>query len=310
MNVRFLETFIWVAQLRSFKAAAVKCNLTQAAISGRIAALEEEFNQPLFERKARSVHLTQAGRMLLPYAQQMVEASKSMLHLMHDELPLRRRLRLGVIESITHSWFPELMQGLERELPDAQIEITTESARRLHQLMRNGEVDIALQADPIVEEGMYNRELGAMRMGWICLASSDVPGRMSLSELTSWPIITFPRDSQPYMSLLHIMEKNGVWPHNMHFVSSIGASRKLLEQGIGIATLPLACARPFIESGDYRLIQCDHALADMPLIASWRPDHAMKLGAAILAIAREAMQAHAADRDDLVVLPEHDVRLA
>lgn len=309
MNVRFLETFIWVAQLRSFKAAAAKCNLTQAAISGRIAALEDECNQPLFERKPRSVHLTQAGRMLLPYAQQVVETSKSMLRLMR-EAPLSRRIRLGVIESITHSWFPELMRGLARELSEAQIEITTESARRLHHLMRNGEVDIALQADPIVEENMYNREMGAMKMGWVCLTDSDVPQRLSLNELTSWPIITFPRNSQPYMSLLHMMEKNGVWPHQMHFVSSIGASRKLLEQNIGIATLPVACARPFIESGEYRLVQCDHTLPDMPLIASWRPDHAVKLGATIVSIAIDAMRTHAANRNDLVVLQEHDVRLA
>lgn len=36
MNIRFLETFIWVAQLRSFKAAAGKLHLTQAAISGAL----------------------------------------------------------------------------------------------------------------------------------------------------------------------------------------------------------------------------------------------------------------------------------
>lgn len=52
MNIRFLETFIWVAQLRSFKAAAGKLHLTQAAISGRIAALENDLGELLFERAA------------------------------------------------------------------------------------------------------------------------------------------------------------------------------------------------------------------------------------------------------------------
>jgi len=63
MNIRFLETFIWIARLGSFRAAANKQHLTQAAVSGRIAALEAEFQKKtLFERGHRDLRLTPAGR--------------------------------------------------------------------------------------------------------------------------------------------------------------------------------------------------------------------------------------------------------
>lgn len=53
MNLRFLQAFVWVARLRSFKAAADRLHTTQAGISGRVATLEEQFGVRLFERDRR-----------------------------------------------------------------------------------------------------------------------------------------------------------------------------------------------------------------------------------------------------------------
>jgi DNA-binding transcriptional LysR family regulator len=53
LNLRFIETFVWVARLRSFTAAAEKLYTTQAAISARIATLEEDLGVKLFERETR-----------------------------------------------------------------------------------------------------------------------------------------------------------------------------------------------------------------------------------------------------------------
>ena len=54
MNVRFLETFVWLAQLRNFRMTAEKLHTTQAAVSSRIATLEQDFGVRLFDRGARA----------------------------------------------------------------------------------------------------------------------------------------------------------------------------------------------------------------------------------------------------------------
>ncbi|MFX5793235.1 LysR family transcriptional regulator, partial [Acinetobacter baumannii] len=61
MNIRFLETAIWLAQLRTFRATADRLNITSAAISNRIAAMEQELGFKLFERDTREVRLTAEG---------------------------------------------------------------------------------------------------------------------------------------------------------------------------------------------------------------------------------------------------------
>ncbi len=72
MNVRFLETFLWVARLNSFRLTAEKLFTTQASISNRIAALEEELGVKLFVRDNKGVRLTPDGDKVLEYAEQIV----------------------------------------------------------------------------------------------------------------------------------------------------------------------------------------------------------------------------------------------
>jgi len=70
MNLRFIEAFVWVARLRSFRAASEKLHTTQTAISSRIASLESDFGVRLFERDKRTVTLTHSGEELLNYAEE------------------------------------------------------------------------------------------------------------------------------------------------------------------------------------------------------------------------------------------------
>jgi DNA-binding transcriptional LysR family regulator len=55
MNIRFLETAIWLAELRNFRITAERMNMTPAAISNRITAMEQELGFKLFDRDARDV---------------------------------------------------------------------------------------------------------------------------------------------------------------------------------------------------------------------------------------------------------------
>ena len=61
MNTRFVEAFLWAARLGSFRAASDRLHITQAAVSNRVASLEEDIGARLFERDARELRLTPVG---------------------------------------------------------------------------------------------------------------------------------------------------------------------------------------------------------------------------------------------------------
>lgn len=66
MDVRFISTFLDVAQTRHFGKASENLYLTQSAVTARIMLLEEYFNTSLFIRNRNSIQLTSAGEKLIP----------------------------------------------------------------------------------------------------------------------------------------------------------------------------------------------------------------------------------------------------
>lgn len=304
MNLRFLETFLWIARLGSFRAAAGKLNLTQAAVSGRIAALESDLGMPLFERASRDIRLTSSGRTLMRYAEQIMATDHAMREALKGPRTVQGRIRLGIVESIVHTWFAPFIKRLHDTYPELEIELTVESTLRLHDLIKRGAVDVALQTDPVIAEGIWNRPLGRLRMGFICEASADVGESISLQQLAMrWPVVTFPRHSQPHSSLLEVIESAGVTVPRIHFVSSIAASVQLIDNGLGVGTLPVAALQRGIKKGLYQVLPCTSSLPDLRLVVSWQPDPLAGLSEAVIAVAMDEMRLYAQTSDQAIAPP-------
>ncbi len=84
IEFRTLETFFWVAQLKSFRGAAARLNTTQPAVSQRIAQLEEQLGTRLLERSSRSFVLTEVGRSVLVQAERRLLSQADEIVLMVD----------------------------------------------------------------------------------------------------------------------------------------------------------------------------------------------------------------------------------
>lgn len=306
MNIRFLETFVWVARLGSFRAAASKLHLTQAAVSGRMTALETDLQHPLFQRHGRHMRLNQAGQTLLHHAEQILHLEQRLRTELEGPTILRGRVRLGVIETIISTWFPHLLQQLQQQHPQVEIELTVESNRRLHDLLKGGLIDVALHTDPVLEQSIRNIPLGKLPMGWVFNQSHRNNLPIDLDELLSnWTIVTFPRHSQPHLLLLELLE-NQPKQHTprIHFVSSIAACTQLVQTGRCAAAMPTAIFKPQIEKNQCIVVPHLPSLGDMQLVASWRPEPTLGLVTAIVKGSIEQMKNYAALHEDVVASDE------
>nr|WP_077733466.1 LysR family transcriptional regulator [Paenalcaligenes hominis] len=117
MNLRFLETFVWVARLGSFRATASKLHLTQAAVSGRMTALETDLQTKLFVRQGRQMRLSGAGKTLLHHAESLLKAEQALRLDLSAPAELRGRVRVGVMETIVYTWFGEFLAQLQAHHP-------------------------------------------------------------------------------------------------------------------------------------------------------------------------------------------------
>ena len=80
MEIYQLRTFVTVAQQGHLTQAAELLHLSQPAVTAQIKALEEEFGVALFERYPGGVQLTEAGKLILPDAQQILSQARSLLY--------------------------------------------------------------------------------------------------------------------------------------------------------------------------------------------------------------------------------------
>ena len=109
MDLAELNVFLTVARERSFSRAAQKLFRTQPAVSIAIRKLEDEIGEPLFARGARSGQLTDAGRLLVGYAERILNLRDEIRRAVDDlRAGGRGELSLGVNESSIHALLPVL----------------------------------------------------------------------------------------------------------------------------------------------------------------------------------------------------------
>jgi DNA-binding transcriptional LysR family regulator len=302
MNLRFVEAFYWVTTLKSVTLAAEKLHLTQSAMSARISALEEELGAVLLDRRDKQFRLTNAGLRFFSYSQKFLELQRQV----KTELGIAGRgssagnadgngmvgntvtLRIGVIESVLHSWLIDWLSITRKELPELEIELTVETTPVLLDHIRRGVLDVVVTALPSGTEGVRTKTLKPMSMVWVGNISIHTKRSYSLGALAAFEVITFQRASQPYVALLDSLRQAQVVPKRLHAISSISAMVQLVAEGFGVATLPLLAAMKYTElngkshNSSLRLLKCDTPLQSLPVHLSYRDDPTNNSSAAMV----------------------------
>ena len=272
MNLRFVEAFYWVAQLKSVSRAAEKLFLTQSAMSARIAALEEELGTLLLDRRDKRFRLTVAGSRFVGYAQKMLELQREVKAEMGAGQPQAASLRLGAIESVLHSWLIPWIEQLRASQPGLELELTVETTPVLMDQVQRGALDVAFAALPASGDGVRSKALDAMAMCFVGQAAKHRKRRYTLAELVQDELLTFQRGSQPHVALLDAIRQSGLEAKRVHAISSISAMAQLVQGGFGVATLPRAAAERLVTVQGLRILQVDAVLPPLPIHASYRTD--------------------------------------
>lgn len=295
MNVRFLEAFVWVCRLGSFKAAADRLHTTQAGLASRIATLEEQLGVRLFDRDRRQATLTYAGSELLPNAERMIELQARILASVGRTESASGMLRIGANETVVHTWLPDLLSRFAARYPNVTLQLDSDITPRLRDDLLRGTLDCALMSEEITAGFIDNRRIATYAMRWVtgpALAAALPAGPLAFAHLAKHPIISFHRDSSVYRNIAQGAQD---CPElRVSYFSSMAAMVELARSGFGIALLPLAVVQADVLQG--RLVALDVAPepAPLPIVASLRLEPSLPLADALVNLAREAADAFAA----------------
>lgn len=252
-----IRTFLWVARLGGFRKASKRLNLSQPAVSTRIANLEEELRVALFERGPGALVLTKHGSLLLSYAEQMLFVEEEIKQRVANPAETEGLFRVGASETIAQAWLPAFLTAFSQRYPRVNVDLTVDISLNLREAILDRRIDLAFLMGPISEFSVQNVALPAFDLHWYRSAQNDQ------TDLTKIPVISYASQTRPYRELMSELSRS-VGPSVRVFSSaSLSASLKMIAAGIAVGPYPRALALDLLASG--QIVEFDAGIRPQPL---------------------------------------------
>ena len=239
---RDLDIFLVLAETGSFRRTAAQVHLSQSAVSGVVARLEEALGTRLFDRTTRSVHLTAAGQVFVEQARLLnAQTQEAVQRVQHITQIQSGKVSLAALPSLAATVVPRVMARYAEQHPDIALQLHDTLSGPAFDLVRAGTVDFALTAanpdyadldyTPLSADGFVlliplNHRLakGKTPLNWLQVA-----------ELThiSMPL---PASVRQYANAAFIEHRIAFQPR--YEVEHIATIHAMVKAGLGVAALP------------------------------------------------------------------------
>ncbi len=289
MNIRFLETVLWLAKLRTIKATADQLCITHTAISSRIAALEQDLGVKLFERSDLGFEPTPSGVKFIEEAGKIVESYHRLRRVMLDPTNVRGTLRFGLVSTLIPTVFPFLVKTLREEYPSVSLAVTVDLADRLLRDLKGGRLDLLLISSWPQDAKYEAVPLCSFAMGLVASPALNIECSepLTVERLASYPFIGYPSGTESQVrveSYFSDVDQVG----GMHASNGIHGNVQLAVAGLGVAAVPIVSVKAEIERGELMLLPTVKPYASVHYAAIFSQGGGNQLPRAVAALARQA----------------------
>jgi len=244
MELRHLRYFVAVAELLHFGRAARRLQIAQPSLSHQIRQLESELQTRLLERTRRQVELTDAGRLFLEEARQVLAAAD------HAALVARRganrdtpRIRVAAGYCMDHSLIINAIRQFNRRHANVRVEVQTMAAQQQLAAFVDNRLDIgfirsASVKPPLVATKLISEPLVVALPRQHRLAKSQ--RAVQLDALSREIFVLVSRDTVPVFHelVLRVCRDAGFVPDAQHEVDHLQLLLRLVAAGAGISLVP------------------------------------------------------------------------
>ncbi len=250
LNYHHLRYFRAIATARSLTVAAERLNISQSALSIQLRALEENLGQQLFERRNKSLVLTEAGRIALEYAESIFRSGEEMVAVLKGEQnPQRRILRIGAVSTLSRNFQIGLLKPL---LGRSDVELTLHSGtlRDLLVQLRNHALDAVLSNLPVRRDAETPWHSHLLAEQPVSLVGKPERKRFRFPEdLRHTPLVLPSLDSNIRAGFDLLLERHGIRAQIAAEVDDMALLRLLAREGAGLALVPAVVVRGELQAG-------------------------------------------------------------
>lgn len=245
MDFQQLRVFRAAARAGGFTRASETLHLSQSTVSLHIKGLEDELGTPLFLRNRRRVSLTEAGRVLLQYADRVFQELKNAEMAVQELNEIDRgTIRLGSGATTVTYLLPKILDAHQRRYPEIELIVVTGSSEFLAQSVHQQTLDLALVMLPVLPNlAIEILPILSEELVFVISSSHPLAARPWLDpkEVGSVPFISFLQGSTMQNQVEKQFQQVGIRPRIAMELENIEAIKALVRAGLGMAVLP-ACS--------------------------------------------------------------------
>ncbi|MBR6756319.1 MAG: LysR family transcriptional regulator [Peptococcaceae bacterium] len=238
-----IRVFLTVVEKKSFSKAAKALFLTQPAVSFQIQMLEEYYGTRLFDRVSRNIVLTEAGHMLLKYANEMSNLQQELEKEMQDlTANIKGKLKIGASTTIGEYIAPYILGAFKQMYPEVQLSLEVANSEDIEAAVHDTTLDIGL-----IESSLIGKDLEAipfLQDKMMLITPPDHPwaktDSISVFELDKYPFISREKGSGTRVEMEQHLKKAGFSANNLNVIMELGSSSAIkaaVESNLGISIL-------------------------------------------------------------------------
>ena len=202
MELRHLRYFVVVAEEQNVTRAAERLHVSQPPLSRQIRDLEDELGVELFRRSAKSLALTEAGKIFLIEARAvLLRVDKAIETVRMVARRDRGSLRIGYAPSLTAEFLPRALRLFEAERPGVRVALHDLSSEECLQRIADGKLDLALT---VPRRGLRDKSLkfeSLTRYAILCAVGLDHPfakkRAVTLAEIRQQKLMVYSHEDYP-----------------------------------------------------------------------------------------------------------------
>lgn len=249
-----------VIEAGSIRRAAEILNTAPSAINRHILNLEAEYRTTFLERLPRGVRATPAGRLM---AAQIRKWQEDMAHVSDELAKLRgqerQQIAIGLMECFAGSFFAEILAGIRKQYPDANVVVRVGGTREMLASLETGDIDLVLGFNMPPSSDYWVVETIPIGMGVVAAPDHPFAGRASISpaECETEPLLLVDESISLKPLIDTLFPNASPWSKAPLTSNSIALIKNAVRTGAGISILTRFDVRDEVASGQLVLVPLD-----------------------------------------------------
>lgn len=253
MELHQLQCFVLVVEEGGFKRATARLHITQPGLSYQIKQLEEELGVQLFHRRASGITPTEAGRVLLHHAYQVINA----VHEAHQAVRelsdgATGEIRIGTVNSVGTYFLPQVLWEIRAKHPLVRPKLVYRNGEELIESLLANRLDVAMVLDAPSDPRLQHQPVFEEPISLVSGPGHPFFGRPSVdvADLQGAQFVLLSPQSSTGALIRRYLDRLGIPAVAAYTADDVQTVKKLVEGGMGVTFLPdMATAEDVADDG-------------------------------------------------------------